>query len=212
MRPAAVASALTYATNHGVSMLFLCSTVPSEHWLSRLSEISKEGVKMIEVKYLCNACAARGVNGICVHGELQLPAHIDTSAEEDLVKQAMDLVMPGSYQLEVCGSNLHTATTSTAAFDTSKIDEIQFENVDADSMEALYIALDPVQAGTGLSGIGLAVVGRANDSFVVSILAFLLSNMCFNAENEFTGGLSAFETQGNVPETALIAPSRLPRT
>lgn len=168
MRAAAVASALTYATNHGVSLMFLCSTVESEHWLSKLSNLAPEGSKMIRVKYLCEPCAKKGCQGICPHGELQIPAHIEADAERDLVKQAMELVMPGSYQLEVCGSNLHTASQSQAAFDAGQIDAMN--TVSNAVVDALYVALDPVQAGSGHSGIGLAVVGRQLDKFVVSFL------------------------------------------
>ena len=215
MKPAAVASALTYATNHGVSLLFLCSTVPSEHWLSRMSEINRDGVKLIEVKYLCDSCAAKGCTGVCVHGELKMPAHIEASSESDLVKQAMDLVMPGSYQLEVCGSNLHTASTAQAAFDPSKVDQIRSRQVDLrEDVETVYVALDPVQAGSGLSGIGLCVVGRlaSSDSFVVSnILALVESNRSFSAEKGLL--LFAVRLVGRVTVVALtvrIAPNSCP--
>ena len=217
MKPAAVASALTYATNHGVSLLFLCSTVSAEHWLSRMSGISEEGVKMIEVNYLCNACAAEGVTGVCTHGEINIPAHIETSSEADLVKLAMDLVMPGSYQLEVCGSNLHTAGTSQAAFDASRVDGIRAQEFDMHDIDAVHVALDPVQSGSGNSGIGLAVVGRQSnvESFVVSILAFLESNISLSAEKPVAAAeVLPLPLQATTAESLLTArmpPMSLPR-
>ena len=215
MKSAAVASALTYATNYGVSMMFLCSTVQSENWLSKLS-CTTDGVKIIEVKYLCDECATKkGCQGICVHGELQIPAHIGASSEGDLVKEAMDLVMPGSYQLEVCGSNLHTALQSQAAFDLAKIDAITVIDV-ANDVDALYVALDPVQAGSGHSGIGLAVVGRHGESFLVSSnnLPFLESNICCNAEKGFFFSLLLLlllvTTLAWLSEKHLITPNKFP--
>ena len=76
MKQTAVASAMTYATNHGVSMLLLCSTVESDHWLSKFKDIregNKPGICLIQVKYLCDSCASKGQTSMCVHGRLKIP-------------------------------------------------------------------------------------------------------------------------------------------
>ena len=84
----------------------------------------------------------------------------------------MDFVSPGSYQLEVCGSNFHTSRVESHAFDAGSIEKLHRNTIEVDCMEihTIYLALDPVQAGSGISGIGLAVVGRQEDSYVVSIV------------------------------------------
>lgn len=162
-------------------MLLLCSTVDADHWLSKFKDIQEgdqQGVCMIQVKYLCDLCASKGKTGMCVHGELKIPNHIVTSGDlmHDPVRQAMDFVSPGAYQLEVCGSNFHTLKIESHAFDAESIERFACNVVEAhpEEMDAIYLALDPVQAGSGISGIGLAVVGHQRDSYVVSILVLAL--------------------------------------
>ena len=178
MKQNAVASAMTYATNHGVSILLLCSTVDADHWLSKFGAIREEGdrpgVCLVQVKYLCDKCAANGETGMCVHGELKIPNHIETSSKigEDPVRQAMDCVSPGAYLLEVCGSNLHTASADFRAFDLASVEKLEAKRIVVHALEIsqIYVAMDPVQAGSGRSGIGLSVVGVQGQSFVVSMV------------------------------------------
>lgn len=180
IHPSAVASALTYATNHGVTMLLLCSTVGANHWLSQLHKVkegSRSGVCLIKLQFLCDTCASKGETGMCVHGQLKIPFHIDSGGDkaEDPVRQLMEYVAPGTYQTEVCGSNLHTVERDTEVFGQDAITTLTTKNLidlsawDQENANAIYIAMDPVQAGSGASGIGLATVLKIDETYAVSI-------------------------------------------
>ena len=177
----AVASAFTYATNRGVTILMLCSTVPASHWLSQLHKITDgngPGVCLIQLKFLCDSCAKQGIKGICSHGQLKIPYHIDAGGDtsEDPVQQLMEYVCQGSYQTEVCGSNFHTAEEDAQVFSNDSIGRLVVDNcielscVDQMSAEAIYVSMDPVQAASNGSGIGLAIVVKIEDIYLVSHL------------------------------------------
>lgn len=181
MNQSAVASALTYATNTGVTILMLCSAVPQAHWLSQLHKITdgdQPGVCLIQLKFLCDNCAKSGVKGICVHGQLKVPSHIDAGGDlsEDPVRQLMEYVSPNSYQTEICGSNFHTKEEETEVFSNSAISKLFFDNsidlpnVDQESVDEVFVCMDPVQAASKGSGIGLAVVAKIKDTFMVIVL------------------------------------------
>lgn len=178
MNSCAVASALTYATNRGVTILMLCSPVESSHWLSRLDEVTdgrENGVCLISLQYLCNDCSKEGKTGICVHGSLKLPWHIETGGDisTDPVRQVMDLVLPGAYQQEICGFNDHTKARETEVFSHDTLSNLMGSNCislsecDQSSADAIFVSMDPVQAGSSTSGIGVAVVLQISEIFVV---------------------------------------------
>ena len=157
----------------------LCSTVPASHWLSQLHKITDEngpGVCLIQLKFLCDSCAKQGVKGICSHGQLKIPYHIDAGGDtsHDPVKQLMEYVCQGSYQTEVCGSNFHTTEEDAEVFSNEAIGRMVVDNcielsgVDQQSAEAVYVSMDPVQAASNGSGIGLTIVVKIEDIFLVS--------------------------------------------
>ena len=114
---------------------------------------------------------------MCVHGQLKIPFHIDSGGDkaEDPVRQLMEYVAPGTYQTEVCGSNLHTVERDTEVFGQDAITTLTTKNLidlsawDQENANAIYIAMDPVQAGSGASGIGLATVLKIDETYAVSI-------------------------------------------
>lgn len=187
----AVASALTYATNRGVTIMMLCSPVDASHWLSKMGEITNgddKGVCLISLQYLCADCADMGKTGICIHGSLILPWHIEAGdeIEEDPVRQIMDKVSPGSYQQEICGYNEHTQARETEVFSQKSLKRLTSDNWleltenDQNSVDSILLSMDPVQAGSSVSGIGLAVVVQMGEVYMVSIdpmtvLAFSLA-------------------------------------
>lgn len=184
MNSNAVASALTYATNRGVTIMMLCSPVESSNWLSKLDEVrdgDQNGVCVISLRYLCSSCARDGKTGICVHGSLKLPWHIETGGDisSDPVRQIMDLVLPGAYQQEICGFNDHTKERETEVFSYDTLSQLVGSNCisvsecDQSSADSIFVSMDPVQAGSSTSGIGVAVVLQISEIFVVS---FLLDN------------------------------------
>ena len=188
MHHSAVASALTYATNRGVTIMLLCSPVEASHWLSKLDNImdgDKKGVNVISLRYLCDACSKKGETGVCVHGFLKLPWHIEAGGDvsEDPVRQVMDLVVPGAYQQEICGFNEHTKERETEVFGQESLQRLLRSNCislsleDQKAAEALYMCLDPVQAGSSVSGIGLAIVLEVGETYTVSIFSFF-SQQC----------------------------------
>jgi len=205
----AVASAFTYATNTGVTILMLCSTVPASHWLSQLHKITDgdgPGVCLIQLKFLCDSCAKLGVKGICAHGQLKIPYHIDAGGDtsQDPVKQLMEYVCQGSYQTEVCGSNFHTAEEDTEVFSNESIGRLVVDNcielscVDQTSAEAVYVSMDPVQAASNGSGIGLAIVVKIEDIYLVShfiicIFSFFTLMKSFKYEPPFISSCLRFE-------------------
>ncbi len=179
MNDAAVASAMTYATNRGVTIMLLCSPVDASHWLSRLEEVTEgdeRGVCLISLRFLCDACSRKGTTGICVHGSLQLPWHIDTGGDlhSDPVRQVMEMVLPGTYQQEICGFTSHTKGKETQVFGQNMLSRLMRENnitlgiKDQKEADAVFVSLDPVQAGSSVSGIGLAVVVVIGEIYVVS--------------------------------------------
>lgn len=189
MRQPAVASALTYATNTGVTILMLCSTVPASHWLSQLDKITDgdtPGVCLIQLKFLCDSCASHGVKGICVHGQLKIPYHIDAGGDlsEDPVRQLMEYVCPGSYQTEVCGSNFHTANEDAEVFSNESIAKlvvdncVDLSNVDQTSVDEIFVSMDPVQAASSGSGIGIAVVVKIKHIYMVSQCSCIFHFLC----------------------------------
>ena len=134
---------------------------------------------MIQLKFLCDSCAKQGVKGICAHGQLKIPYHIDAGGDtsQDPVKQLMEYVCQGSYQTEVCGSNFHTAEEDAEVFSNESIGRLVVDNcielsrVDQMSVEAVYVSLDPVQAASNGSGIGLSIVVKIEDIYLVSHLS-----------------------------------------
>ena len=175
----AVASALTYGTNRGVTTMMLCSPVDAGHWLSKMDEITngdEKGVCLISLQYLCRTCAQKGKTGICIHGSLILPWHIDAGEdlEYDPVRQIMDRVSPGSYQQEICGYNDHTQSRETDVFSQSSLKRLTQENwielseSDQKKVDCILVSLDPVQAGSSVSGIGFAAVAQIGQVYVVS--------------------------------------------
>jgi hypothetical protein len=179
MHRSAVASALTYATHRGVTILLLCSTVESSHWLSNLGTVTDDGSKgvcVISLCYLCQDCSKQGLTGVCAHGLLKLPWHIDTGGElaNDPVRQVMELVSPGSYQQEICGYNDLTREQESEVFDVESIRRmvtsncVFLTNEDIRCTNAVFVCLDPVQAGN-FSGIGLAIILQTEEVFTVSI-------------------------------------------
>lgn len=187
MHTSAVASALTYATNRGVTILMLCSPADANHWLSKMDEIidgTGKGVCLISLCYLCPDCARQGKTGICVHGSLSLPWHIDAGGDisEDPIRQIMERVSPGAYQQEICGFNKHTKTLEADVFSQHTLQKLTRENwrdlteVDQMSVSSILVSMDPVQAGSNVSGIGLAIVLEIGELFVVcssSLVSFL---------------------------------------
>lgn len=162
--------------------MLLCSTVNANHWLSQLHKVKEgdeKGVCLINLQYLCSDCASLGETGMCVHGRLKVPFHIESSADgdEDPVRQMMELVQPGAYQTEVCGYNLHTAEKETLVFGQQSISVLASDKLveltadDQERASAVHVAMDPVQAGSGTSGIGLATVLKIEETYVVSILS-----------------------------------------
>ena len=177
-------------------MLLLCSTVGAGHWLSQLHKVKEgqhPGVCLIKLQFLCNSCAEKGVTGMCVHGQLKIPFHIDSGGdiEDDPVRQLMEHVSPGMYQTEVCGSNLHTAEQDTDVFSHESITTlttkhlVELNALDQEKTTRIHLALDPVQAGSGKSGIGLAIVLKIEEIYVVStfliwtLLLLLLANASY---------------------------------
>lgn len=157
----------------------LCSTVPASHWLSQLNKITDgngPGVCLIQLKFLCDSCAKEGIKGICVHGQLKIPYHIDAGGDisEDPVRQIMDYVSPGSYQTEVCGSNFHTAQEDAEVFSNEAIAKLVVDNcvdlsdIDQMSVDEVFVTMDPVQAASDGSGIGLAIVVKIKEIYMVS--------------------------------------------
>jgi len=178
MHTSAVASALTYATNRGVTILMLCSPADANHWLSKMDEIvdgDGKGVCLISLCYLCSDCARQGKTGICVHGDLCLPWHIDAGGDmsDDPVRQIMERVSPGAYQQEICGFNDHTKTCETEVFSHHTLQKLTRENwrdlneIDQRSVSSILVSMDPVQAGSKVSGIGLAIVLEIGELYVV---------------------------------------------
>lgn len=192
MNSSAVASALTYATNTGVTILMLCSAVSQSHWLSQLHKITEgdqPGVCLIQLKFLCDQCASSGIKGICVHGQLKVPCHIDAGGElaEDPVRQLMGFVSPNSYQTEICGSNFHTKEEEAEVFSNRAISTLFLENaidlsqVDQGSVDEIFVCLDPVQAASSGSGIGLAIVAKIKEMYLVSVYLSIDILNCFVA-------------------------------
>lgn len=175
----AVASAMTYATNRGVTILMLCSPASATHWLSKMNEIvdgNDKGVCLISLCYLCSDCARQGKNGICVHGSLSLPSHIDAGGDisQDPVRQIMEKVSPGAYQQEICGFNDHTKSHDTEVFSQHSLKKLTTDNwrelteIDQRSVTSILVTMDPVQAGSSVSGIGFAIVLEIGEVYVVS--------------------------------------------
>ena len=161
--------------------MLLCSPVEASHWLSKLDNImdgDKKGVNVISLRYLCDTCSKKGETGVCVHGFLKLPWHIEAGGDvsEDPVRQVMDLVVPGAYQQEICGFNEHTKERETEVFGQESLQRLLRSNCislsleDQKAAEALYMCLDPVQAGSSVSGIGLAIVLEVGETYTVSIV------------------------------------------
>lgn len=183
MHPSAVSSAMTYATNRGVTILLLCSPVGANHWLSKLNEVTQDegsGICLIQLQYLCDKCAEKGINGVCIHGSLMMPPHIDAGDElsNDPVRQTMELITPGAFQTEICGYNLHTSTKDTIVFSretliclTSTNMIVLTEKIQND-VEEIFVCMDPVQAGSGVSGIGLSAVLKLEELYIVSFFLF----------------------------------------
>lgn len=180
IQKSAVASAMTYATNRGVTILMLCSPASATHWLSKMHEIvdgTDRGVCLISLCYLCSDCARQGKSGICVHGSLSLPSHIDAGGDisEDPVRQIMERVSPGAYQQEICGFNDHTKFQETEVFSQHSLKKLTTDNwrelteVDQRSVSSILVTMDPVQAGSSVSGIGFAIVLEIGEVYVVGI-------------------------------------------
>ena len=180
MNPSAVSSAMTYGTNRGVTILLLCSPVSADHWLSKLDQVrqgANDGICLIKLQYLCNCCAEKGITGVCVHGRLMMPPHIDTGDDliNDPIRQTMELISPGAFLTEICGYNSHTIIRDTLVFSRDSLIHLTTQNNiilterEQNDTQEIFICVDPVQAGSGTSGIGLAIVLRLEDSYVVSI-------------------------------------------
>ena len=190
MHPSAVSSAMTYGTNRGVTILLLCSPVSANHWLSKLDQITQGdgcGICLIKLQYLCDSCADKGVNGVCVHGRLMMPPHIDAGDDlaNDPIRQTMELIAPGAFQTEICGYNLHTSSKDTVVFSRESLIQLTTKNIIIlteqmqHDTEEIFVSVDPVQAGSGISGIGLAIVLRLKELYVVSHWSF---SYCFSFE------------------------------
>ena len=184
MHPSAVSSAMTYGTNRGVTILLLCSPVGANHWLSKLDEITHgdgQGICLIKLQYLCDSCAERGTTGVCVHGRLMMPPHIDAGGDlnDDPIRQTMELISPGTFQTEICGYNLHTSTKDTIVFSRDTLLYLTTTNIIVltdkiqNDTEEIFVNMDPIQAGSGVSGIGLAIVLKLEELYIVSIIQFL---------------------------------------
>jgi hypothetical protein len=185
----AVASAMTYATNRGVTILMLCSPADASHWLSQMDEIvdgKGKGVCLITLCFLCSECAQQGHTGICIHGSLCLPWHIDAGGDtnEDPVHQIMEKISPGAYQQEICGFNEHTKASETEVFSHHSILKLTTDNwvdlteTDQRSVDSILVSMDPVQAGSKVSGIGLAIALEIGEVYMVcgffgSLISFL---------------------------------------
>ncbi len=187
MHPSAVASAMTYATNRGVTIFMLCSPADANHWFSNMDQIVdglEKGVCLISLCYLCEECAQKGVTGVCVHGSLSLPFHIEAGKDvsQDPVHQLMEFISPGSYQKEICGYNNHTKSLESEVFSHESLQKLLNENwkdvseMDQRSVSSILVGVDPVQAGASVSGIGIAFILEIGEVYSVCILSFFSFN------------------------------------
>ena len=169
----AVASTMAYLMKRQVVMTLLCSAMPAGHWLMRLMKFSD--VYSIHHTMVCEQCA--GHTETCVHKFYLRPGHIDlTPGKKGLVERVMEMLVEGFYQREVMGHSGSEGAGKQMVFPPNLIAQVaKHRRVDLTeevlaTVQTIAVVIDPVQAASKTSGIGLCILLKTTQQiFYVSI-------------------------------------------
>lgn len=160
-RKESVASAIAYLVNRQVVMTVLCSTMPAGHWLTRLTKFPD--VYSINHSMVCDDCA--GGSETCIHRFHLRPGHIDLNlGSKGLVERVMDLLVEGFYMREIMGHSNAEGALKRAVFPANLIAQVaKHRRVDLTDdvlkmVQTIVVVIDPVQAASKTSGIGLCIL------------------------------------------------------
>lgn len=172
-RKESVASAMAYLINRQVVMTLLCSTMPAGHWLMRLMQFPD--VYSIHHTMVCDKCA--GHTETCVHRFYLRPGHIDLiPGRKGLVERVMEMLVDGFYQREIMGYSGGEGVGTQPVFPANLIAQVaKHRRVDLTdevlaTVQTIAVVIDPVQAASKTSGIGLCILLKTTQhQFYVSI-------------------------------------------
>lgn len=157
-RKDAVASTMAYLMRRQVVMTLLCSAMPAGHWLTRLMQFPD--VYTIHHSMVCDQCA--GQTHTCVHRFYLRPGHIDLDpGNKGLVERVMEILVDGFYQREILGHSGTEGPGTQLVFPPNLIAQVaRHRRVDLtedvlSTVQTIAVVIDPVQAASKTSGIGL---------------------------------------------------------
>ncbi|ABG25669.1 ORF68 [Ranid herpesvirus 2] len=152
----------------GTKQIHISSHVDKDAWLSRLGEVidpitGKAGVHLIKSQFKCDMHAAdSGVT--CACNDYLCPDHMTV---DDVLKQILELVVPGSFDTELTGcvvGDVNGGGTNSKPFETvvTKLLANCVTDVDQSQIQAFYIGVDPTYGAHTMSSVGVCTIVRLN--------------------------------------------------